>query len=303
MSVALIVIYNHKYEKNIEVIEKIYQNRFQHIYHLMPFYTGDKENVISVYECSYYFEGYVAQAFKNFYHENHEHYFFIADDMIVNPAINEFNYKEYFNLDAKSGFITSLSSLPHKGWSHNRKAMIYNPNSKGSEVYKELPDIETANKIFADYSVTIGKFSKQQIYFHDTNYRLRNIVKQVIIYLYDKKILMANFKKLKYPLAFTYSDIFIVSQAAIKKFMHLCGVFASTELWVELAIPTALMLSGEKIITEQDTKLKGRALWDGEIEKELSVYHSNLKILMNNFPENYIYLHPVKLSAWNCNEI
>jgi hypothetical protein len=55
--VALIVIYNHQYNKNIDVVETIYTKRFTHIFHLVPFYTSNKPNVISVYENSFYSEG------------------------------------------------------------------------------------------------------------------------------------------------------------------------------------------------------------------------------------------------------
>ena len=75
--VALIIIYNHKFDRNIDILENIYKDRFSNIYHLVPFYTGDKSNVISVYENSHYFQGYVAQGFKSYFKEEFEHYFFI----------------------------------------------------------------------------------------------------------------------------------------------------------------------------------------------------------------------------------
>ncbi len=49
---ALLVVYNHRYDKNIPVIDKIYQNRFSHVFHLVPFYDGEQENVIPVYDLS-----------------------------------------------------------------------------------------------------------------------------------------------------------------------------------------------------------------------------------------------------------
>ena len=54
--VALIIIYNHKFDQNIDVLEKLYQGSFSHVYHLVPFYTGKKVNVISIYENSRYFQ-------------------------------------------------------------------------------------------------------------------------------------------------------------------------------------------------------------------------------------------------------
>ena len=58
--VALIIIYNHQYNKNIDVLERIYKDRFHDIYHLVPFYRGDRKNVIPVYESSHYFQGYIS---------------------------------------------------------------------------------------------------------------------------------------------------------------------------------------------------------------------------------------------------
>lgn len=80
--VALIIIYNHRYDKNIEVLENLYKTRFSNIYHLIPFYDGDKENVIAVYENSYRFQGYISQAFRTFYKDMYDHYFFVADDLM-----------------------------------------------------------------------------------------------------------------------------------------------------------------------------------------------------------------------------
>lgn len=63
MKIALLVLYNHRYDKNIPRIEKLYEGKFSHIFHLMPFYDGDHPNVFPVYESSYYFQSYIAQAY------------------------------------------------------------------------------------------------------------------------------------------------------------------------------------------------------------------------------------------------
>src|ERR1700743_1228199 len=98
--VALIIIYNHRYDKNIELLEQIYKSRFSNIYHLIPFYNGNKENVIAVYDNSFYFEGYIAQGLKSYFKEDYTHYFFVADDMVLNPVVNEHNYAEHLKLSA-----------------------------------------------------------------------------------------------------------------------------------------------------------------------------------------------------------
>jgi hypothetical protein len=58
----------------------------------------------------------------------------------------------------------------------------------------------------------------------------------------------------------------VVSEEAVRKFCHYCGVFAATKLFVEIGLPTALLLATSEIITEEDIELKGKALWpDGFI--------------------------------------
>ena len=109
-----------------------------------------------------------------------------------------------------------------------------------------------------------------------------------------------------------YSDIFLISSDTIKEFCHYCGVFAVTKLFVEIALPTALVLSAKELITEKDIDLAGKAFWPdgwvrlgGNFERanndfdELDKFNDNLKDLLNDFPENYLYIHPVKLSKWN----
>lgn len=83
--VALVLIYNHQYNENIEKLEAIYGPRFDQIYHLVPFYEGDRPNVIPVYEKSHYFQGYIAQAFSSFFSAHYDHYLFVADDLLLNP--------------------------------------------------------------------------------------------------------------------------------------------------------------------------------------------------------------------------
>lgn len=111
--VALVFIFNHRYDKNIDVLENIYKDRFSDIYHLVPFYTGDKENVIPVYENSFYFQGYIAQGFKQFQKECYDHYLFVADDLILNPLINENNYKDFFHLQLNNCYIPEIFTLHH----------------------------------------------------------------------------------------------------------------------------------------------------------------------------------------------
>jgi hypothetical protein len=96
----------------------------------------------------------------------------------------------------------------------------------------------------------------------------------------------------------SYSDIFVISSDAIKQFCYYAGVFAATRLFAELAIPTGLVFSAKKIMTEKDIDLAGRALWTNEDFTFLDKYQNKLNVLLNDFPKEHLYIHPVKLSKW-----
>jgi hypothetical protein len=216
---AFIIVYNHQYNKNIEILETIYSQRFSHIYHLVPFYSGGKSNVIPVYENSYYFQGYIAQGLKSYFDENFVHYMFIADDLLLHPDINETNYREFFKLGEQTCFVLNFEEF------HTQKKW--------------------------------------------------------------------------WPMVGSYSDLLIVSADVIKPFCQYCGVFAATWLFVEIALPTAMVLSTFDIVTEKDLDLQAILLWIEKDFKRFDHYNYQLKKLLKDFPENTLYIHPIKLSKWN----
>lgn len=319
-NVALIIIYNHQYNKNIELVEKIYGQRFRNIYHLVPFYNGNKSNVIPVYENSYYFQGYLAQGFKSYFNEKYEHYFFIADDMLLNPIINESNYKDHFNLTKESCFLPEFIQLHEmRGrWPRLLESFMYKSKLPGLEINGQLPTYEDAIKLFNNFGLAIKPLDIRQLWrvpdsMADWKFVFKSQKRNFFKYI--KLFFTARFGKTKYdlpyPLVGSYSDICIISSDSIQQFSHYAGVFAASRLFVEVALPTALVLSAKEIVTEKSLQLKGKALWpDGSYRlngdpnpvkgdyTELEKYKFDIHTLLNNFPENYIYLHPIKLSKW-----
>ncbi|MDR2085893.1 MAG: hypothetical protein LBP72_01840 [Dysgonamonadaceae bacterium] len=301
----MIVIYNHKYDKNIPLIERLYKDRFSTIYHLVPFYTGDRENVIPVYENSKYFQGYVAQGLNRFYNERFTHYFFVADDMILHPDINENNYFEYFNLDEKKSFISDFFSIYKSDWfwPHTKDAVFFQVSQEGIEVKSELPDaVEAEKRLLKTGAINRPLQEEEPLKWKHLYGKLnRNLFykknRDPFLHWLNDSIHKKRYS-LTYPLAGSYSDIFIVSAQTVKTFGHYCGVFAALKLFVEIALPTALALSSEAIVTESDLPIKGKPLWKEEINEYLSPYQADLELLMKNFPD-VLYIHPIKLSRWN----
>lgn len=299
--VALIIIYNHQYNKNIDILENIYINRFSNIYHLIPFYNGEKQNVIPVYESSYYFQGYISQGYKSYFKEEYKHYFFVADDLILNPLINENNYTAYLKLNLNTCFIPDFSTLHEKPnwWPRVGEAFRWRIITPGVEANNQLPDYDIALQKFKNFNLTIKPLRFSQIW--KTPKSLNDLLIRDRLYFlrYLKSKFLNKSYSLSYPLVGSYSDVFVVSSDAIKQFCHYCGVFASTKLFVEVALPTSLVLSAKEIVTEKDLELPGKTLWTKRQHKELDKYKYSLKKLLAEFPANYLYLHPIKLSKWH----
>jgi hypothetical protein len=304
MHVVLIVIYNHKYDKNIEIIEAIYKNRFSNIYHLVPFYTGSKANVIPVYENSLYFQGYVSQGLEIFFDERATHYFFVADDMLINPEINENNYSDYFKLTENKAFIPDFFSLYRRYWPANKNAFSFRTVKLGLEVKHELPSYEEAEeRLLKNGAIEKAlKYEKPVMWQHlygklSTEWLFKDKM-STLHWLFD--FFLRKKYTLNYPLVASYSDIFIVPQENITQFCHYCGAFAALELFVEVAIPSALALSVENIVTGKKLSFEGKPLWETKDYELLLPYKNNLELLMKHYPDNVLYIHPVKLSQWDC---
>lgn len=311
MRVALVIIYNHQYNENIDVLDRIYDGRFSHIYHLVPFYKGEKENVIPVYESSFYFQGYVAQGLKSYFNEEFTHYFFVADDLMLNPIINEKNYSHLLNLSATSCFLPGFIALHEAGsWPRVGEAFRWSAKLSGIEATDQIPCYADALKRCEQFGLEFKPLRFDQI-----NILPKSLLEWVrplasrrifehlfFILLYLNSRLRNKTYHLPYPIIGSYSDIFIVSSDAIKLFCHYCGVFASTKLFVEVGLPTSLVFSANEIRTEDQLNIKGRALWTKEDYRELEKFENSLDKLFANFPSNYLYLHPIKLSKWNARQ-
>ena len=260
---VLVVVYNHKYPQNVPIINQIYNNRFSRIYHLMPFYDksmrndGD-ENIIPVYDSSEYFHGYMAHGLSSYYKPDASHYIFVADDMALNPLINEDNYAKHFKLSKDAGFIHNLKLIgdiflkKDRSWRSSYKAYQFNRKQYGLEELKHLPSFAEAlerikksrlNPSIDDLNNYDQNFSF--IFQIESEMLAKGITKQILtrwMWLIVKSINFIRPYKVRYPLVRGFSDIVIVPQFLINKFCYYCGIFAAANLFVEIAIPTTMVL-------------------------------------------------------------
>lgn len=284
-SVVLVIIHNHPHYANIATLDRLYGSRFRHIRHLAPFFTGSASHVVPVYENSRCFQGYVSQAVSRIVDDAFDHYLFVADDLLLRPDISEDTYRERLRLGPEACFLPGFVELHRltEYWPRATEAARWNPNVLGAQIVGLLPDASTAAARFARFGLTAEPLT----YFQVMNRQPATDAERRVRYA------------MRYPLVGGYSDIFAVSRRCIRPFAHLCGLFAVGRLFVELAIPTALVLAADEIVTEQALPYQGRALWTAEDRAILDRYGGSLRRLLDEFPDQHLYLHPIKLSQWD----
>lgn len=312
--VCLLIVFNHRFDKNLPLLDEMYRDRFSHIRYIVPFYDGERDDVIPVYARSIFFESYIAQAYNMLKDEGYDYFYIIADDMIINPEINENNILEFFELEEGESWIPHLRTIREQKypWIGTWAAYTYRPVQKYAETKNELPSVEDALKKFEAHGLMNPMELTRYDVFKGFTLRTRSLADKARLLLRTISRLRHPFKNsanLKYPIAASYSDTLLVSAETMPKFAHYCGVFGATSLFVEVAIPTALVLASEKKIkTEKDIRKRGRSYWAGtenvfcedtsyvwdNLEKE----YKDLDDMIARFPEDAIYLHPVKLSKW-----
>lgn len=212
---CLIIIFNHRFDKNIDKLRKLYKDRFSNIRFLVPFYNGMDNDVIPVYGSSFQFQGYISQGFNQYYNDMFEHYLFIADDMIINPSINEDNYADFFKLDSTTGYITDLEPLSNWNCGVERiEDAIKAWNCNGVNYLSELPPVEDSFSQAASKGFDAFFYSKKRAFnkslFSNKKYWFSSTsrIKLLLNVIKNKGI------QLPFPFMSAYSDIFICSKVS-----------------------------------------------------------------------------------------
>lgn len=303
MAPVLVLVHNHRFEAIIPKLEQIYGERFSRLLHLVPFYSGTNSKVIPVCENSFQFQAFFAQAYPRLSQLECDHFIFCADDLILNPKLNENNIISALRLEHSSAYIkaiTHLAEVPFS-WPYAIPVLVNFVGNNGLAWRRELPAPQTINAALTHHKVRLAELGLH-------NFRNGIRPKQLLLLLYYL-ILRAReqrgqkskcFRDLPYPMAYAYSDFFILPRSALERFCDYCAIFAAMNLFVEIAIPLSLLLTCEQIVCEKDTSWRGVELW-GDLSRERleQANEQSLAKLLANFPADRLYIHPVKLSRWS----
>ena len=294
--ICLSIVFNHQFEKNIPKLNELYEERFSFIRYLSPFSTGETKNVISIYETSIHFQGYFSQAYQHL-PKNCDYYVFCADDLILNPSINENNLVEFLNCE-KSAYIKYLNPI----WTHSfswhkfEDCNDFPPKNCLVPYEQFLPYRKELLKTYAKHG-----FTYKNIGFHNLTGIVNKEIRIKNIYSGIKYLIRNKFNRyVHYPLVEGYSDFIVIPKKYLKSFCHYCGIFAAMNTWVDAGVATSLILSNPSIKQEKDTNYYGTEIWDDDkLASKLSETNNRIKEIEDIFEDHELYIHPIKLSKFN----
>ena len=185
----------------------------------------------------------------------------------------------FFIVNSKNGFSWQHSKYSSRPFFHRATQW------KGS-----IPDKEDAMELFREFFGNDYSDSYGDEFFGDASQKEKE----------DFIERNGGTLDVPYPLSGGYSDIFVISKNKLFDVARTCGVFAAMNLFVEIAIPTAVVLNvkREKVVTFDQTEYTGKAFWEKDIELFENEYEFDLKKLMSGWKEEWLFVHPVKLSKW-----
>ena len=309
-STSLVIIYNHYYPQNIDRLNELYRPRFPEIFHLVPFIENEGRSVVSVGRSSHNFQGYFFDARHSLKKSRSKRFLCIADDVLLNPAITSENVEEKFGLESsEDGFLENISPLSslRSYWRHTASALSFELDSRALNISHVLPTPSEARAKLRSVGDTDFLLSRSAVNPSLLAYLYRKLtglirkmdglLQGLLGVLGKDDWRYRSSRKLKYPFLWGYSDVFVLPNSALPLFSRLCGAFAAKELFVEVALPTALALSC-RVVRSRAPRLTGQALW-GKDRKKLDKFGQSLSFLVSEFPEDWLFVHPVKLSEWS----
>lgn len=310
---AAVFLFNHKYQGNVARLDSFYGDRFRHRQFLMPFGTSDDPRVLRAVEASWYFSGHVAQTGARLVRDPAiTHYAFIADDLIVNPSLGETSLIDALDLGPDSGFIKSIAGadeLRYRWPWAGEAAMSIRKFGRGFDYRAELPPADVAQRRFEAMGLRFP-FPRPRSAHELVVRTAKTAVGSPWAFLMG---LGVTGRRADYPILAGYSDFFVVPATALDRFVDYCGVFAAMNVFAEVAIPTALALSVGDLRTEMKpgeffidppscpppSGLRGVEFWEVDESAEFAErFDKSLDRLRTEFPADWLYVHPVKLSQW-----
>lgn len=321
---GLVILYNHNYEKNIELLFKLYRPHFSAIRQLMPFYRGDRDDVISVFGNSFIFHSYIAQARRELEQMPCDDILIIGDDLLLNPELHEFNIHSQLNISPGAFYIDRVENICKGEYSRpldEADNFSCTPPGLDQSANRWVPSYDEAFDILRSKGLIDSRRLRKYKPFYPLflrpllggghaykNYKIFKARVYHFLKMLRYRIKPTTFA---YPCVFGYSDLVLIPKEKLDLFCRYLETFATWGMFVEMAIPTAMMLMPDTEVCHADKHpYKTGNVWypfnpkhyrliSTTIDELLRACDGDIARLPEEFPREYLYLHPVKLSRFN----
>lgn len=311
--VCLCIVFNHPFTANIPALRAIYRGRFSTIRFLVPFERSTDPDVLTVYRGSFGHCAYAIEHLPALEALEVSYYVFIHDDVLLSPWMNEKNIVAHLGLvnsgDAYIGDIYPVEAdVGQWGFqigslwriAHPRNYLSGTGVESFATVLRYLPPVgEAAERARAlgippttrlDYRPDSfqAELPLAYRYFGAQNRSDPAFIRGLAERLFDSPAPASA--DIPYPLACSgpWTDFYVVPRERLARFAHIAAILATAGLFVEMAAPTALMLTCDVIRKATDRNLF--AQWSLEAASPREA----LTTLLHE--PRLISIHPVKLS-------
>lgn len=281
--VCLCIVFNHPFTENIPVLREVYRGRFRHVRFLVPLERSDDPDVLTVYRGSFSHNAYCVDVLPSLREIDCSHYFFLHDDVLLNPGVSERNLLQVLGVKGPAEGYLPLVRAPERDvgmWGHwagplwrlllPRNFLSGTGVDSLSTVLAQLPSREEAARRMSRFGapdVTTVRLSPESLshegglknfaYFgHRDPDKNERFLRAYLEMLFDTET-GEGALTIPYPFVYTgpSSDICLVPKSRLEAYAHISGVLAAAGLFVEVACPTALALACETVRCDLDAPL------------------------------------------------
>ncbi|MXP15384.1 hypothetical protein GRI44_11550 [Altererythrobacter confluentis] len=108
--IKALFLFNHRFEANMPMLDRIYGGRFANRHFIMPFASQPGPRISRVAEQGRNFSGHLAQSARDWVEPGITHYVVVPDDLLLNPQIDENNLVAALKLAPGQAYIKNLIS-------------------------------------------------------------------------------------------------------------------------------------------------------------------------------------------------
>jgi hypothetical protein len=306
MKVTACIMFNHPHPSNIPFLREVYSRMFDDVLFVQPLVSSLDSDVHTSYRGSYAFHGMIVDIAKILLDRGSDYFLFIQDDVLLNPLFTAPQLIGRLGVKDNGAFVHRLlpviGDAQDWGWTSGFIWKLFYPMNhiSGSGVgalSSYFPDAEeTRQRLESQYGFSFSPItydrSRPTIIHHvvgnpsHSETIERNVLDGVFATAQG-----ASYMHLPFPFCSGNCDFLALDRKTLKAAIPMLGITAAANLFVEIALPTAIIVAANHVVMSKDVGLSAELLWT---EDERNCINDDN--IARRFCEDLLFVHPIKLS-------